>query len=327
MKTPYVMHYNLSVQRELPGEAVVTASYVGSRGVHLGRFFNQNTTRFVIRPDGSKFFPANTPRINPAFQSVDLRQFDTNSVYSSFQLRAQKRFRTSLQFQGSYTFSRNIDEASNDSGLGSGCWDVTSMDPYDRSRDRALSCFDLRHNLGLNFTYDLPGNGMRGFLGQVVGGWKMGGIANFHTGAPAVVILGFQHTRHLNTGTASQAGRPNLKPGGDNNPVLGGPDRYLDASQFVLQEAGTFGNLGRNTIISPGLATFNGSLSKDFRIAEGRRVEFRSEFFNLFNRANFGPANGTVFTSANGVPSSSFGRITRTDTTARQIQFALKLVF
>lgn len=332
MKTPYVMHYNLSLQRQLPGQAVITASYVGSHGVHIGRFFNQNTNTFIIRPDGSKFFlpgPSGTggPRLNPAFESVDLRQFDSNTLYNSFQLRAQKRFASGIQAQGSYTFSRSIDEASNDSGLGSGCWDVTSMDPYDRSRDRGLSCFDLRHNLSLNFGYDMPGADMRGLLGQLIGGWKLGGIANFHTGAPAVVILGFQHSRIGNTGTASQAGRPNLKPGASNNPVLGGPDRYLDPSSFVLQEAGTMGDLGRNTIISPGLATFNGSLAKDFRITEERKVEFRAEFFNLFNRANFGPANGSVFTSANGVVPSNFGRISSTITTARQIQFGLKVVF
>lgn len=327
MKTPYVIHYNLSLQRQLPGETVITTSYVGSHGVHIGRLMNTNINQNIVRPDGTKFWPVNAAPINPNFQSVDLRQFDTNGTYSSFQLRAQKRFTSSLQFQGSYTFARNIDEISNDSGLGSSCWDATSENANDRSNDKGLSCFDLRHNLGINFAYDLPGRSVTGFLGQALGGWKTSGIASFHTGAPEAVILGFQHSRLGNTGTASQAGRPSLKPGASNNPVLGGPDHYLDPSAFFLQEAGTLGSLGRNTVSSPGLATFDLSMAKDFKFNERAGLQFRGEFFNLFNRANFGPANNTIYTSANGIPTTSFGRVSNTLTTSRQIQFALKLIF
>jgi hypothetical protein len=129
------------------------------------------------------------------------------------------------------------------------------------------------------------------------------------------------------TTTLGTPDRPNLKPGANNNPVLGGPDQYLDPAPFELQEAGTLGDLGRNTIIAPGLATFDFSVVKNFPFTEGRYLQFRGELFNLFNRANFGPPNGTVFTSAAAVPSGSFGRISRTQTTSRQVQFALKLVF
>jgi hypothetical protein len=120
--------------------------------------------------------------------------------------------------------------------------------------------------------------------------------------------------------------RANLVPGGDNNPVLGGPDRYYDVSQFAPSTLGFFGNVGPGTLRAPGLATFDLSLFKNFQITENNAFQFRAEFFNLFNRANFHTPEMVAFTEDND-PNPSAGQISLTRTPNRQIQFALKYIF
>jgi hypothetical protein len=124
---------------------------------------------------------------------------------------------------------------------------------------------------------------------------------------------------------------------------VGTPEQYLNPSAFVLPPPGTYGNVGRNVLIvpppgtygnvgrnvliGPGLATTDLSLGKNVSIKEKVRAQFRAEFFNLFNRVNFGSPNAVVFTSAAGTPSPTAGVITSTSTTSRQIQFGLKLLW
>jgi len=126
--------------------------------------------------------------------------------------------------------------------------------------------------------------------------------------------------------------RPDLKPGCSNNPILGGPDRYWDVGCFQLQAASTRGNLGRDTLIGPGLVAVDVSLVKAFELGRSRTLQFRAECFNLPNHPNFAvPSGRTAFTGVNpdGSPivAPTWGRITSTVTTSRQIQLGLKLVF
>ena len=330
IKTPYMMQYNMTLQRELWSDMMFALSYVGSHGVHLGRLQTANINEFTVRPDGTKFWERGAPKLNPAFGAIDLRQFDTNSSYNSMQLRVTKRFTEGLQFQTSYTWSNAIDESIGQEGFSGGGWDAFSMDPFDRSRDRGPSSWDLRHNFVANFTYDLPfGSGMGGAAERLLGGWQTSGILNMNTGNPSVVTVRFNNSRNGIIPSFNPSERPDLVAGKDNNPVLGGPDKYLDASSFVVAEPGTMGNLGRNTITQPGLVTFDFSLIKETYVSEEVSVQFRAEFFNLFNRANFAAPSGTVFSSSRSPDrvSGSFGRIRRTKTSSRQIQFALKLLF
>lgn len=170
---------------------------------------------------------------------------------------------------------------------------------------------------------------------RIFGDWQMSGILNVTSGNPQNVILGFNRSRDLNVLSASANNdRPNLRAGASTSPVLGGPDRYADSGAFALQPAGTHGNLGRNTLLGPGLVTFDLSLVKNIPFSEAGRVQLRAEFFNLFNHANFGSPNSTAFNNATVNPNTglvnpnpSFGRITSTATTARQGQIAVKLLF
>ncbi|MBI4483877.1 MAG: hypothetical protein HY652_13445 [Acidobacteria bacterium] len=155
-------------------------------------------------------------------------------------------------------------------------------------------------------------------------GWQVSGILNLATGNP---LSPGANTRVVHALLREQNVRPDLSPGASANPVLGGPDKYFDASGFALPQPGFFGNLGRNTLIGPGLAMLDFSIIKNFFLkGETQRLQFRSEFFNLLNRANFGSPESVVFDSR-GRRLGSVGRINKTVTTSRQIQFALRYEF
>jgi hypothetical protein len=109
--------------------------------------------------------------------------------------------------------------------------------------------------------------------------------------------------------------------------ILGSAHRFFDPRAFVVPPDGTYGNVGRDTFIGPGLAALDLSLLKNSRITERLRLQFRAELFNVLNRANFNTPDLIVFTSATGIPSNAAGVVTSTSTASRQIQLAMKLIW
>jgi len=196
------------------------------------------------------------------------------------------------------------------------------LDWYDRTIDRGLSAFHVKHNLTFNWTYDLPfGRNLKGLGGALVKGWQLNNITAIRSGTPFTVRLGSNRSGNLNTTSFSANERPNLKPGASSNPVLGRPDRYFDGTAFELQPVNTRGTLGRNTLIGPGLVSVDASLGKSFSLGESRSLLFRAEVFNLPNHPNFAvPSNQIAFTQTAGI-------ITSTVTTSRQVQFGVKFTF
>jgi len=328
LQTPYIVQYNFSVQRALPGNVDVTVGYAGSHGVHLIRLGDANLAPETI-VNGRKVYQPALGRRNPNFTGVWQRVTDAQSFYNSLQLSAIRRFSNGFRAQMSYTFSRSIDEAS---GINSQDFDNVvqyNLDWYDRKIDRGLSAFHARHNLTFNWTYDLPfGKSLTGFRGALVKGWQLNNISTLTSGHPFTVRLGFNRSGNLNTTSFSMHERPNVKAGASNNPILGGPDRYFDINAFELQPVNERGNLGRNTLIGPSLRNFDFALSKSFSLGEARALQFRTEVFNLPNHPNFAVPSGRVaFTNAAGAVSPTWGRITSTVTTSRQVQFGLKLTY
>lgn len=322
---PYMMQYNLSIQRALGDNNAVTVSYVGSRGVHLQREVLANPPLPIIRPDGRLFFPPNAERINPNFGNIFLRIQDGQSFFNSFQIKFDRRFSAHLQFQASYTFGKSVDDTSTSHGATDYGVIQVVQHPFDRKYDRGLSNFHVAHNFVANFTYEIPFvKGSNGLMGLLLRGWQFGGIANVSSGSPFFPIVGFDVANLRPTNNAT---RPNLAPGRDNNPVNpGNPDQYFDPTAFALQERGYLGNLGRNTLIGPGLVNFDFVLSRNFAVGERAGLQFRIEVFNVFNRANFAnPSQIVVFDAAG--PVRSAGRITSTVNASRQIQFGLKMTF
>ncbi len=351
-KTPYIYQYNLTIQRQLPARVVASIAYVGSTGRHLVERADANTPIPTVRQDGTLFTATTAPRRVPQFGELQTRRLSGMSYYNSLQLSASRRSSSGLQMQASYTYSKSIDmsgglfseEATNAA--------VGIAIPDNIFNERGLSNFDIRHNFVLNTLYQLPfGNSLHGVARQILHGWGVGSIATFAGGVPFTVENSGNRSQNKLSG-ASFADRPNLAPGASTNPThgvsrgcnypgrppiasgtpVGTPDMYFDPCAFVPQPLGTFGNLGRNTLIGPGMATVDFSISKHFRISEQKELLFRAECFNLANHPNFQAPTlnfRRIFNAAAaGQLSATAGRLTSPTTTAsRQIQFSLKFIF
>lgn len=345
MSQPYVMQYNLSVQREILPQTVLNIGYSGAHGVHLARIGNVNIALPEILtaeraealgfPDrvGQQYFAAGLSRRNPNFGFIAPRLTDTNSIYNALLLSVRRRFSQGLHFQGSYTFSNSLDMAGGVIGGADAISGPTiSMDPYDPGRDKGPSNFNITHNLVGNFSYQLPfGSSLTGAAAKLVRGWQLTSITRLSSGRPQVASSSFDRVRNKDTIIGGGGNfRVDLKPGADSNPVTGDINRWWDPDSFELQPRGFYGNLGKNTLEGPGLVTVDFSLIKNTAvpsISEDFVVQLRFEFFNALNRANFRVPSGTMFRSNSGNLSSSFARIRRVDTRPREIQIGIKILF
>jgi outer membrane receptor protein involved in Fe transport len=317
LQTPFITQYNASVQQALPGNWDVTVGYVGSRGRNLLRVGDANLAPDTTVNGVKTYLPA-LGRRNPNFVGVWQRVTDGESFYNALQVAANRRSANGLRAQISYTLARSVDDSS---GINSQDFDNNVqyvLDWYDREYDRGRSAFNVTHNLTFNWTWD---------IGR---GWQINNVTALMSGTPFTVRLGFNRSGNLNTTNFSMNERPDLKPGCD--PILGGPDRYWDVSCFALPAANTRGNLQRNSLTGPGLVNADVALVKSFAFGSARLVQLRAEAFNVFNHPNFAVPSGRVaFTGVdaqgNPVVAPTWGRITSTVTTARQIQLGVKFGF
>jgi hypothetical protein len=243
---------------------------------------------------------------------------DGKSFFNGLQLVTKKMFGGGHEVQASYDFSKTIND---DAAFNFGNqFDNTAASPwpFDPKFSRGLAEFHVAHKFRFNFTVDPFAR----FESAVLTGWRLGGILGASSGSPFTIGLGFDRARL--GGTNGQ--RPDLAAGASNNPVIGSPDRWFDDSVFLLPEPGFLGNLGRGTVIGPGRVTFDMNLTRNIPFGDTRRVELRFEVFNMFNRANFYlPGNTSIFSSSGRLPNR--GVITRTATSARQIQLGMKLAW
>jgi hypothetical protein len=274
--------------------------------------------------------------LNPNWGTTELRTAGGDSWYNSLQFSLLKRLGRGLQFQSSYTWSKALDttQGENNSG-GSAGTSVFGLDPNHPSLDKGPAEFDIRHSWAFNALYQLPSPGLRG-VGRLLDGWRTSTILRVLSGQPFSPILSGNRSRSQVQAGGSKD-RPDLiagrKPG---DIILGEPNRYFDPTAFVIQPVGLLGTASRNMLQGPGQANVDFSLTKEFPLpwlGEEDHLEFRTEVFNLLNRANFYiPVNGrTVYTAdetrANSTPLSTAGSIDRTLGSSRQLQFALKLIF
>jgi hypothetical protein len=205
------------------------------------------------------------------------------------------------------------------------------MFPSKLKLDWGPSTSDARHIAVINSSYELPFGSSKKFLAsqhglsqKLISGWTLSGVETIQSGLPFTPQLGFNPTNNRDSRNPI---RPSWNPAFSGPTILGGPNQYFNPNAFILQPAGTYGNVGRDVLYGPGLATTDLSLAKNTSISEKLRLQFRAEFFNIFNRANFGSPNAVVFASASATPSPTAGVITSTSTTSRQIQFGLKLLW
>jgi hypothetical protein len=281
--------------------------------------------------NGSVYYPKNAPLMNPNLANTTTWFSEGVSSFNALELDVTRRFTKGLQLRGAYTFSKSLDNgtawnssvASNAPGF--------VMFPLNPKWDYGLSTTDVRHLATINGTYELPfGRGKRflsnaaGWHDKLASGWSISAIQSVQSGLPFTPQLGFNPT---NNGDSRNPIRPSWNPAFAGKLILGSPSLYFDPNAFVTPASGTYGNVGRDTMIGPGIVSLDASLIKNTSVTERLRVQFRAEFFNALNHANLSTPNPVVFTAANTAPSPTAGVVTATSTTSRQVQFGLKLLF
>jgi hypothetical protein len=303
-------------------------------------------------PDGTS-----SPKINPNFGRVNATLWQANSFYDAMQVDIAKRASHGFTFHGAYTWGKSVDTLSAteaDDAFPNGIFNQIF---FDQRTTRGLSDFNVAQTLVLSVTWEIPGPQKGSRLPEwAFGGWQIVGLYKASTGQPFTPILGGDPagTKLDETGLV-----PSLVPGcnpvnsnfkKDPSPIYINPNCFIlpQSTPAIASECQPFGqgpgnpgipgtcanlrgNMGRNIVIGPGLSKLDLSVFKNNyirRISESFNAQFRAEIFNIFNRANFGsPTDNTAVFDQNGLPISSAGLLTSTQTTSRQIQFALKLIW
>ncbi len=363
IQQPHFLQYNLTVERQLPFDMAVTLAYAGSRGINIPVINDGNPVvpggipqgvNCVARPASQTVdlsapycYLGTEPRTNPNWTGIELYTAGSNSWYNSMQFGLSKRLSKGLQFQSSYTWSHLMDESQSQVNSDNAATSDWTVNPIHRETDRSAASFDVTHNWRFNAIYRFPSSSSGGVMGKLLNGWRALGILSLQTGYPLTPALNSNRSRSKTGNGAAGIDRPDLVPGRSNDNIvsgttagcagvkagqqLGTPNLYYDPCAFTLPPLGFLGTAGRNIIRGPGEANLDFSLAKDTSIralGESGRLEFRAEFFNILNRAAFGSPNRTVFAgSALSEPALVTAGTITTAGAARQIQFALKLIF
>ena len=335
IETPSIHVWNVNVQREIGAQTAVTLGYAGSRGLHLWRSNDLNTAVPTTGADGRPFFAAGSPRRNSAWTTIEAKTSDGDSWYKAFIVDARRRFAGGWSVQGSYTWSDSEDTTQASTFFSDATNGTTSAFPeFIPDYNRGPSDFNVRHNLVANATWDLPfGGDLTGVARAVFTGWRVSAIGTYRSGYPLTVFVQNNRSRSAwqpSLGPGIGRDRPSYAPGfSAENAVTGDPDQWFNPQAFVLQPAGTFGNVGRGDLEGPDLRTVDLAFVKDARPTAGTSLEVRLEVFNVFNRANFGVPSLVAFAGAADGESvlGNFGRIRNTVTSARQLQLGVRFRF
>jgi hypothetical protein len=321
-KDTYVEQWGLSVQRELPADFVGTISYVGSHGVYLLTLSAVNVVD-----------PATGVRPYPNFGQVSWRGTKDSSSYNGLSVAVKRSFSRGFLFSANYMWSHELDDGSNGSG------DGDSLVPQNVACPQcewASGIWDARHVLNANAIYELPFGPNKPYLNQpgvlrsIFGSWEMTSTTLAHTGFPVNVVVNRSSASVPDGNNTDQ--RPDLVPGVSVTPPGGKSiGEWINPAAFTVPAAGKFGNAPRNIGRGPGVWQIDLGVAKQIPLSERAHLEFRSEFFNIFNHPQYGLPQSTF-----AVP--GFGSITQTVNTTtpvspvgsgtpREIQFALRFAF
>ena len=356
MHTPALISWSLRVEQQLSENTSFTLGYVGSHGYHEMIGIDANEPFPVICPaspcpatypstfpgalanapvpDGTYYIPfvsPSTPRANPAIANTWTWFSVGNSNYNALQADLNHRFSHGLSLRGVFTWSKALDDGDSLNATAAANAPGLVSNPFDLHADYGLATYDVRHSAVINAVYRLPfgrgqaiGGSLDGLGNAFASGWSINSIVTLQSGFPFTPQLSYNPS---NNGDTRNPVRPFANPDFTGNVILGKPGQWFDPNAFLAPpvNSGFYGNLGRDTLIGPGLATWDFSVMKETTIREQFALQFRAEIFNLLNRANFNTPNLIVFTPS-GV-SGTAGAITSTSTTSRQVQFGLKLVW
>jgi hypothetical protein len=331
-----IQQFNFNVERQLPGEVLVTVGYAGSRSNHLlvdGLNLNAKSPGACGTPGYTAGCGiASIP--HPQFNLIQSITDSGNSRYDSLQFKAEtKSAKHGLYALLAYTFAKNYDNGLSD-GLGSSIGTDYYPLPGANKFDKGFSQIQLNHNFTASVIYDLPfgkgkqfGSNWSGPANAILGNWEVNVIEHITSGFPFFVISSTN-----NSGVTFNSNGFNYnRPGRICNGRLSNwtVEKFFDTSCFVDAPAGQLGNSTRTPLFGPGFVNTDFSVIKNFPLPfrEGAELQFRAEFFNLFNHPQFYTPDGSGGVGLQDVDSLTFGKIQQTVNNPRLIQFALKLRF
>lgn len=363
---PYYQRWSFGIQRELPYNLIVDVSYVGSRGTKL--YVTEDANPLLNRPDLLRPVPpgfTGTPqsRLDRLQGGRSVRTNGGSSVYHSGQVEVRRRFADNFTMTGGYTWSKLVSNADEVFGIGLATTTAFYAIPAvlgGGAIERSISLFDRAHKANLTWVYELPFyRDQRGWVGHIVGGWQVSGVTTWESGVPFSVFNGLDSDGiggGLERASFNAAGQRGVRaiPVVDanncilryTNPDAGGATIDPATAQYIVNptfvpgatcSVPRFGALGRNTQRTPGLNNWNINLQKKIRINENMKIEFRTEFFNIFNHPQFtqgsispfSPAGGTINSNTATAPA---GRFLNPDTVGndgggRVVRYQMKFVF
>ena len=340
LATPMAQHYDATLEQQLGPNMVISLSYVGTQGRHLLRFTTPNLGRnallaplmfeasFLNTNFQPFFFGLALPpgaHITPAGQvvggrpvntvgAVNLFETSANSRYDALQVQLRGRFRSSFQYQASYTLSKALDDVSDVFDLAGAS--ALPQDSFDLAAERGPANFDVRHRFTYNFIYDFPEMRAQGrALHWLFSDLQVAGTGSYSTGQPFTVNSIFDVNQDGNLTDRLNRTNGLVETGNGRQPLVLTVDPLT-----LLAPVGKDGAVGRNTFRAGGILELDLSVIKRFAITDRQRLTFRTDIFNILNRANFG-------IPVRYLEAPGFGQATNTVTPARRIQFALKYSF
>jgi hypothetical protein len=308
---PYVVQTTFSIERQLPGNTLLSVGYNGVWGHHLMNGGSNINQAALLNPNNPLPYSQRLP--NPNFDFIFLQSDNTNSDYNGMFLRLEKRYSNGVVLTASYTMSKSMDEYTS-SQIGS-----NNQNSLCIRCDYALSDNNRTHFFSLGYVWELPfGRGRRfanhGLDGQILGNWQLSGITQLMSGTPYSPTTS---TSWINVSDWVAQPRSNRVCNGKlSNPTL---DEYFDVNCFPAQPPNTFGNSGRNVIIGPGSQLWDMALERKFKVRENLQLNLRGEFYSIFNHQNWGIPDVGIFDPTVGEISSK--------NNPRTFEIGLKLAF
>jgi hypothetical protein len=341
LRLPYAQDWNLNIERAFGNDWLVAIGYIGTKGTKLPRFIEANPAVYI--PGESSQNNADQRRLYSGctvtgstpctYASVGEIAGIADSSYNALQLSLRKRFSHGLSMLASYTFSKTLDDASTFNITGSASQSVAgendlAQNPFDVKSEYGRSMFDARHRFVLSYQWNLPWyNHPQNWYGHILGNWQVNGITTLMSNTPFTVydssnpslqgsapeISGFYSSR------PNIIGNPNSGTCAGNGAAVRTAECWFNTGAFQQAQTGQFGNVGRNTLNGPAFQEWDFSALKSIPIHESMNLQFRAEFFNIFNNVNFRLPD-------NDISSPNFGQIQAAQP-GRVVQLALKLLF
>lgn len=331
-KAPMVQQYSTNLQYALTSSTMLQAGYVGTEGSNIEVTRNINQPTLTVNPESTAASSFTGPTIATANIQERRRYLGMSTItqaaeigisnYNALQVSLNKRLSRGLQYGVAYTYSKDLTNASGN-GTFPGKGSITG-DAYNLMQNYGPADFETPQRLVTNIVWEIP-YGRRDFSRQILGGWSVSGVLTLQSGTPLTLTSANSGTIYSTTGNAEicpgytypdivTPGRTQSKLNNFFNP------NAVNCLPNMIGNGYDWGDMGHGVVLGPGIHNLDMSIMRSFRVREGSTLQFRTEFYNTLNTAQFSNPSTTV-------TSSTFGTITSTSVNSRLIQFGLKYLF